>query len=111
MPVAEVGGDMADATRPSALALSHMWVAFTTFLLAAVLGFYQVLERAELIPALTWAEGYYVSVTSHGTIMAFVLTTFFIVGFGYYTAATSLRKRVWNRPLAWRRPRPCSGST
>jgi cytochrome c oxidase subunit 1 len=33
--------------------------------------------------------------------MGFVLTTFFIVGFGYYTATTSLKQDIWNKPLAW----------
>jgi cytochrome c oxidase subunit 1 len=33
--------------------------------------------------------------------MAFVLTTFFIMGFGYYTATTSLKMPVWNPLLAW----------
>jgi cytochrome c oxidase subunit 1 len=90
---------MNDASKPRGLTLAHLWVAIATFLLAAVLGTYQVLERAEMLP--TWVEGYYVSVTAHGVIMAFVLTTFFIVGFGYYVAATSLNRPVWNRGLAW----------
>jgi len=86
---------------PSGLALSHMWIAFILFLVAAVLGLYQVVERAELIEGLISDAGYYVSVTIHGTIMGYVLTTFFIVGFGYYAAATSLKMPIWNRPLAW----------
>lgn len=90
---------MPDAMRPAALTLSHMWVAFITFLVACLMGLYQVLLRAEVIPA--WDAGYYASVTAHGTIMAYVLTTFFIVGFGYYIAATSLKRAIWNRPLAW----------
>ena len=90
---------MSEYVRPAGLSLSHCWVAFGAFLLAAFLGLYQVLERAELIPV--WAEGYYISVTAHGTIMAYVLTTFFITGFGYYTAASSLQRSVWNMPLAW----------
>ncbi|MGD2073610.1 MAG: cbb3-type cytochrome c oxidase subunit I [Gammaproteobacteria bacterium] len=81
------------------LVLAHMWFAVLTFLLAAALGLYQVLERAELIP--TWAEGYYTSLTGHGVIMAYVLTIFFIVGFGYFTAATSLERRIWAPGLAW----------
>lgn len=90
---------MSEHAKPVSLAMSHMWVAFSTFLLAALLGTYQVLERAEMVP--TWAEGYYISVTAHGVIMAYVLTTFFIVGFGYYTATSSLQRPVWNAPLAW----------
>ncbi len=90
---------MNDATKPAGLTMAHMWVAFSTFLLAAVLGAYQVLERARLIP--TWDEGYYLSVSAHGNIMAYVLTTFFIAGFGYYIAATSLKRPLWNMGLAW----------
>ena len=33
--------------------------------------------------------------------MAYVLTIFFILGFGYYTAASSLQRRVWAPGLAW----------
>jgi cytochrome c oxidase subunit 1 len=44
---------------------------------------------------------YFASVSSHGVLMAFVLTIFFITGFGYYTAATSLKQPVWNIKLAW----------
>lgn len=90
---------MSDSTRPAGLALAHMWVAFATFLLAAVLGAYQVLERAGMIPV--WDEGYYISVSAHGNLMAYVLTIFFIAGFGYYVAATSLKRSVWNQGLAW----------
>ncbi|MCG6869518.1 MAG: cbb3-type cytochrome c oxidase subunit I [Gammaproteobacteria bacterium] len=90
---------MTEREKPNGLALSHMWVAMITFLVAAFLGLYQVLERAEYIPA--WAEGYYTSVTAHGVIMAYVLTTFFIVGFGYYCASSSLKRPIWSPGLAW----------
>ena len=33
--------------------------------------------------------------------MGFVLTTFFIMGFGYYTATTTLKRPLWNKGLAW----------
>jgi cytochrome c oxidase subunit 1 len=90
---------MNDSSKPNALVLAHFWVAALTFLLAAALGLYQVLERAQLIP--TWDQGYYTAVTAHGVIMAYVLTTFFILGFGYYTAASALKRRVWAPGLAW----------
>jgi cytochrome c oxidase subunit 1 len=90
---------MNDSTSAKGLVLAHLWVAFITFLLAAVLGMYQVMERAEMVP--TWAEGYYTSVTAHGVIMGFVLTTFFVVGFGYYIATTSLKRPLWGAGLAW----------
>jgi cytochrome c oxidase subunit 1 len=33
------------------------------------------------------------SVTAHGVAMAYVLTTFFIMGFGYFVAVTALGRR------------------
>jgi len=83
------------------LALANMWVAFVSFLAAAALGLYQVLERSGIVPELDSAAGYFGSVSTHGVLMAYVLTTFFIMGFGYYTATTSLKQPVWSKPFAW----------
>jgi cytochrome c oxidase subunit 1 len=83
------------------LALSHLWVAFIAFIVACFMGEYQVLERSGLIPALDSPTVYFASVSTHGVLMGFVLTTFFIMGFGYYTATTSLKVPVWNNTLAW----------
>ena len=83
------------------LALSHMWVAFGAFILACFMGEYQVLERSGFIDALDSPTVYFASVSTHGVLMAYVLTTFFIMGFGYYTAFTSLKQPVWNKQLAW----------
>ncbi len=81
------------------LSLAHMWVGFLLSGVAAVLGLYQLLERDELVA--TSAARYYQSATLHGVVQAFVLTTFFIVGFGYFVTTTSLERRVrWPR-LAW----------
>ncbi len=88
-------------SKSSGLSLAHMWVAFASFAFAALLGLYQVIERIDLIPGLKSPELYFGSVSTHGVLMGFVLTTFFAVGFGYYTAATSLKQNIWNRPLAW----------
>ena len=60
------------------LALSHMWVAFIAFILACFMGEYQVLERSGLIEALYSPTVYFASVSTHGVLMGFVLTTFFI---------------------------------
>jgi cytochrome c oxidase subunit 1 len=87
--------------KAARLGLANMWVAFTFFAVAALLGFYQVFERASLVPELKSPELYFGSVSTHGVLMGFVLTTFFVVGFGYYTAATSLKQDIWNKPLAW----------
>jgi len=81
--------------------LSHLWVAFGAFILACFMGVYQVLERSGFIEALASPSVYFASVSTHGVLMAFVLTTFFIMGFGYYVASTSLKMPIWNKPLAW----------
>ncbi len=83
------------------LALSHMSVAFAAFIVACILGEYQVLERSGIFPALESPAVYFASVSTHGVLMAYVLTTFFIMGFGYYTASSTLKIPVWNPLLAW----------
>ena len=72
------------------LALWHYWVAFGTFLPAVLLGAWQMLMRSPLPAPLDDPDAYYASVTLHGTTMAYVVTTFFTMGFGYAVAATSL---------------------
>ncbi|HWP01488.1 MAG TPA: b(o/a)3-type cytochrome-c oxidase subunit 1 [Methylococcus sp.] len=70
--------------------LQHFWVAFGAFGVASLLGFYQVMERSGIVPALQSPAVYFASVSTHGVLMAYVLTTFFIMGFSYYVAVTSL---------------------
>ncbi|MGZ8217720.1 b(o/a)3-type cytochrome-c oxidase subunit 1 [Methylomagnum sp.] len=81
--------------------LSHLWLAFGAFALACVLGLYQVLERSGLIPAMQSPQVYFASVSTHGVLMGFVLTTFLIMGFGYAVATSSLKTPLWNPKLAW----------
>ena len=83
------------------LALWHYWVAFATFLPAVLLGAWQMLMRSPLPAPLDDPVAYYASVTLHGTVMAYVLTTFFIMGFGYAVAATSLGRPVRGMTAAW----------
>ncbi len=83
------------------LTLSNFWVAFIALMLAAVMGGYQVLERSGFVPAIESRAVYYASVSTHGVLMAFVLTTFFIMGFGYYVASSTLKQPVWNKNFAW----------
>ncbi len=83
------------------LALSHLWVAFGAFGLASVLGLYQVLERSGVITAMQSPAVYFASVSTHGVLMAFVLTIFFIMGFGYVTAVSSLKTPLWNPAFCW----------
>ena len=76
------------------LCLAHFWVAFGAFLFACVIGTWQMWVRSPLGANVGTPGQYFMSVTAHGVSMAYVLTTFFIMGFGYFVAVTSL-----NRPL------------
>ena len=78
----------------SRLALYHYWVAFAAFLPAVLLGAWQMLMRSPLPAPLDDPNAYYASVTLHGTAMAYVITTFFAMGFGYAVTATSLGRPV-----------------
>jgi cytochrome c oxidase subunit I len=83
------------------LALLHYWVAFGLFLPAVIEGAWQMLMRSPLPAPLRDACVYYASVTSHGTAMAYVVTTFFTMGFGYAVAATSLSRPIRGTAAAW----------
>jgi len=88
-----------DTRSARRLGLAHMWVAFGLSGVAGLLGLYQLLERGGFVS--TSAATYYQSLTLHGVVQAFVLTTFFIAGFGYYVTATSLERPVRWAGLAW----------
>ena len=83
------------------LALYHYWVAFGVFLPAVVLGAWQMLMRSPLPAPLDDPNLYYASVTLHGTAMAYVVTTFFAMGFGYAVTATSLGRPLRGATAAW----------
>jgi len=83
------------------LSLYHFWVAFALFLPAVFLGAWQMFNRSPLAPPLENANTYYASVTLHGTVMAYVVTTFFAMGFGYTVTATSLSRPVRGVWAAW----------
>jgi cytochrome c oxidase subunit 1 len=85
----------------SRLALAHYWVAFAVFFPAVILGAWQMLMRSPLPTPLDDSDAYYASVTLHGTAMAYVVTTFFIMGFGYAVAAASLGRPIRGAPAAW----------
>jgi cytochrome c oxidase subunit 1 len=87
--------------RSSRLALFHYWVAFAAFLPAVLLGAWQMLVRSPLPAPLDDSGAYYASVTLHGTAMAYVVTTFFTMGFGYAVAATSLDRPIRGVTAAW----------
>ena len=89
---------MANARR---LALFHYWVAFGLFLPAVLLGAWQMLMRSPLPAPLDDPDAYYASVTLHGTAMAYAVTTFFAMGFGYAVVATSLDRALRGAMAAW----------
>jgi cytochrome c oxidase subunit 1 len=57
--------------------------------------------RSPLPAPLDDPDAYYASVTLHGTAMAYVVTTFFAMGFGYAVTATSLGRPMRGVPAAW----------
>src|SRR5580698_377240 len=65
------------------LCLAHFWVAFAAFLAAAFLGTWQMWVRSPLGADIGTPGLYFASVTAHGVSMAYLLTIFFIMGFGY----------------------------
>ena len=83
------------------LCLAHFWVAFAAFVIACVLGTWQMWVRSPLGAHLGTPEQYFMSVTAHGVAMAYVLTTFFIMGFGYFVAVTALNRPLPGKAWAW----------
>jgi cytochrome c oxidase subunit I len=83
------------------LILSHFWVAFGAFALASLLGVWQMWARSPIEAPGHTPANYFASVTAHGVAMAYVLTTFFIMGFGYYVAETALNRPLPGRRWAW----------
>ncbi|MET0314659.1 MAG: cbb3-type cytochrome c oxidase subunit I [Hansschlegelia sp.] len=83
------------------LILAHLWLAFGSFGVAAVMGAAQMLSRSPLTAPKEGAEAYFISVTAHGTLMAYVLPTLFAMGFGYFVAVTALDRPLPGRRWAW----------
>ena len=83
------------------LALANIGVSVAAFGIAAGMALMQALSRANLDLPFRTADMYYMSVTAHGTLMALVFTTFFIMGFGYVVAERTLERPVPFRALAW----------
>ncbi|MEW6692229.1 MAG: b(o/a)3-type cytochrome-c oxidase subunit 1 [Pseudomonadota bacterium] len=107
---AEQAADLAAAARePSAvvkaqgksLGLSHMWVGFAALGLGLVMGLFQVMERSGFFPSLESTALYFASVSTHGVLLAFVLSTNFIMGFGYHTMAHSIKQPLWSPLFSW----------
>ena len=87
--------------RIERLVLAHIWVAFAAFAIAAVMGAGQMLSRSPLTAPDEAPEPYYISVTAHGTLMAYVLPTLFAMGFGYFVAVTALDRPLPSLKAAW----------
>ena len=83
------------------LCLAHFWVAFAAFLVACLLGTWQMWVRSPWGANVGTPSQYFMSVTAHGVAMAYVLTTFFIMGFGYFVAVTSLHRPLPGKIWAW----------
>jgi len=83
------------------LVLAHFWVAFAGFLLAIMLGEWQMYVRSPLHGWVNNPEHYYRSVTAHGTVMAYVLPTLFAMGFGYAISELALKQPLIGLRWAW----------
>ena len=83
------------------LCLAHLWLAFAAFVGAAALGVWQMWVRSPLGAHIGTPGDYYMSVTAHGVAMAYVLSTFFIMGFGYFVAVTALQRPLPGQGWAW----------
>lgn len=83
------------------LVTAHLVVAFAAFLVAALFGVWQMWARSPLHAPYLSEANYFRSVTYHGVSMAYVLSTFFIMGFGYYVAETALKRPMPRLGWAW----------
>ena len=83
------------------LVLAHFWVAFAAFLLALMLGEWQMYVRSPLFSGLSNPELYYRSVTAHGSAMAYVFPTLVAMGFGYAIVELSLKRPLVGLRWAW----------
>lgn len=107
---AEQAAGLAAASRSQATAIEmqgnklglwNMWVAFLALLLGLPMGLYQAAERSGFFPGIESTAVYFASTSTHGVLLAFVLTTFFTMGFGYHTMAHSLKQRLWSPAFSW----------
>jgi cytochrome c oxidase subunit 1 len=75
------------------LGLWNMWVAFAALALGLPMGLFQAAERSGFFPGIENTAVYFASTSTHGVLLAFVLTTFFAMGWGYHTMAHSVNKK------------------
>lgn len=81
--------------------LAHLWVAFALFMVAIVLGEWQMFIRSPLHAWLGDPELYYRSVTEHGIVMAYVFPTLVAMGFGYAIIELALKRPLLGLRWAW----------
>ncbi|MGZ5112300.1 MAG: cbb3-type cytochrome c oxidase subunit I [Usitatibacter sp.] len=81
--------------------LAHFWLAFAAFLLALVLGEWQMYIRSPLHDWIGDPELYYRSVTAHGSAMAYVFPLLVAMGFGYAIAELALKRPLVGLRWAW----------
>ena len=100
-PRSEPAGALTGGLEVRKLVIAHAWVAIAAFAVACMLGVWQMWARSPLEAPAHTAANYFRSVTLHGVSMAFVLTTFFIMAFGYFVAETALKRPVPALKFAW----------
>lgn len=87
----------------------HIFVAMAALSIGILLGPFQSFRRAPGVTELLGGEPiampifsyYYQALTLHGVLNALVFTTFFIVGFSYFTVQRSLERSLASMRLAW----------
>ncbi len=81
---------------------AHLTIAFVAIIVGGLIGPFQTFRRA---PTLQWEipifSYYYQALSLHGVLNALVFTTFFIVGFSFFTTQRSLNRPLASLPLAW----------
>jgi cytochrome c oxidase subunit 1 len=88
-------------SKESKLVFWHLVVAVCAFGIAAFMAVMQAMSRANM-PLPGRSESiYYLSVTTHGVLMAYVFTTFFIMAIGYFLVQTALQPVKINLSFAW----------
>ena len=83
------------------LILAHFWVAFAAFVVALILGEWQMYIRSPLAGWIGNPELYYRSVTAHGSAMGYVFPSLVAMGFGYAISELALKQPLIGRRWAW----------
>ncbi|MDM0074084.1 cbb3-type cytochrome c oxidase subunit I [Variovorax sp. J2P1-59] len=83
------------------LVLAHFGVAFAVFVVAIILGEWQMFVRSPLSAWIKNPELYYRSVTAHGTAMGYIFPTLVAMGFGYAICELALKQPLVGLRWAW----------